>query len=210
MSIKSRPWTPPAVALLVAGSLLAGRDVAAQGGVYAYPLQGQSQQQQQKDQLDCHNWAVSQTGFDPVNSPRPAPATSSYAGRSGGGSSTGVLGVGGDRNLLGGEGNVLSDAATGAAFGAIGRRPQGECDPAPRGSDIFACDHDPPENDIHEEQAKRGKHQRLPYGPQGRRGGQRRLEHPVGFGITREHAATRRIGGALQQGNIAVQLAILW
>ena len=58
MSNTSRFLTAPAVALLVAGALVPGRDVAAQAGTYAYPLQGQGQQQQQKDQLDCHNWAV--------------------------------------------------------------------------------------------------------------------------------------------------------
>ncbi len=120
MTKASRYWTAPAVAVLVATTTLPG-GAQAQSGVYAYPLQGQSQQQQQKDQLDCHNWAVSQTGFDPVNTPRPAPATQSYAGSpSSGGGGTGFLGVGGDKNLLGGQGSTLSDAGTGAAFGAIG------------------------------------------------------------------------------------------
>jgi hypothetical protein len=121
MTITSRTWTAAAAAVLVATSLLPGREASAQAGagVYAYPLQGQSQELQQRDQLDCHNWSVSQTGFDPINSPRPAPGMSTYGGGSGG-SSKGFLGVGGDKNVLGGEGNVLSDAATGAAFGAIG------------------------------------------------------------------------------------------
>ncbi len=114
----SRYWTAPAVAVLVATTVVPGAH--AQSGVYAYPLQGQSQQQQQRDQLDCHNWAVSQTGFDPVNTPRPAPATQTYASRPSGGNSTGFLGVGGDKNLFGGQGSTLSDAGTGAAFGAIG------------------------------------------------------------------------------------------
>ena len=33
---------------------------------FIYPRQGQSQQQQAKDEYDCHRWAVSQTGFDPT------------------------------------------------------------------------------------------------------------------------------------------------
>ncbi|MGB6355875.1 MAG: hypothetical protein WBF21_18025 [Steroidobacteraceae bacterium] len=38
----------------------------------AYPKNGQSQDQQGKDKFECHQWAVSQTGFDPT---QPAGAT---------------------------------------------------------------------------------------------------------------------------------------
>lgn len=33
--------------------------------VYAYPQQGQTAEQQDRDRYDCHLWAVKQTGFDP-------------------------------------------------------------------------------------------------------------------------------------------------
>ena len=33
--------------------------------VYAYPLQGQSPEQTDRDRYDCHEWAVKQTNFDP-------------------------------------------------------------------------------------------------------------------------------------------------
>jgi pectin methylesterase-like acyl-CoA thioesterase len=33
--------------------------------VYFYPLQGQSEAQQDRDRYDCHSWSVRQTGFDP-------------------------------------------------------------------------------------------------------------------------------------------------
>jgi hypothetical protein len=32
----------------------------------AYPKNGQSAEQQAKDKFECHQWAVSQTGFDPT------------------------------------------------------------------------------------------------------------------------------------------------
>ena len=43
-------------------------DAAAQigGGVFAYPTGGQDQQQQSKDQFECHQWSVQQSGFDPT------------------------------------------------------------------------------------------------------------------------------------------------
>jgi hypothetical protein len=33
--------------------------------VYFYPLQGQTEAQQDRDRYDCHNWSVQKTGFDP-------------------------------------------------------------------------------------------------------------------------------------------------
>jgi len=68
---------------------------AAQAEVYVAPKQGQSQQQFQQDQFDCHNWATQQTGFNPsqpvvVNAPPPQ------------------------------QGGMLRGAAGGAALGAVG------------------------------------------------------------------------------------------
>lgn len=104
--------------LVVLVAALAGnRDAAAQAGVYAYPRDGQSGEQQQRDKFECHQWAVQQTGFDPITA---AQSQRGANGRASSGSSGGFLGIGGDRNVIGGEGNVLSDAATGAALGAAG------------------------------------------------------------------------------------------
>jgi hypothetical protein len=36
--------------------------------VYAYPQNGQSEEQQANDRFECHTWARSQTGFDPTRS----------------------------------------------------------------------------------------------------------------------------------------------
>ena len=108
------------ISLLVAlAAVVAGpRDAAAQAGIYAYPLNGQSQERQQRDEYECHRWAVRQAGFDPitaVTSPQ-HDTDGSVTDRS----SPGFLGIGGDRNVFGGRGNIVSDAATGAGLGAIG------------------------------------------------------------------------------------------
>ena len=95
---------------------------AQQGGAFAYPNAGQSEQQQSKDRYECHQWAVSQTGFDPSTAPPLAtapPPAGGYASQpppqaSGGG----FLGIG-NGGMLPGRG-VLGDAATGAALGAAG------------------------------------------------------------------------------------------
>jgi len=43
--------------------------------IFAYPKNGQTQEQFQMDQYQCHQWATSQTGVDPTNpaqQPKPA------------------------------------------------------------------------------------------------------------------------------------------
>jgi hypothetical protein len=35
--------------------------------VYAYPKNGQSDEQQSTDRYECHKWAVAQSGFDPTH-----------------------------------------------------------------------------------------------------------------------------------------------
>jgi hypothetical protein len=39
---------------------------AAQGELFIYPKNGQSEEQQSKDRYECHSWAASQSGFDPT------------------------------------------------------------------------------------------------------------------------------------------------
>ncbi|CAN0511749.1 unnamed protein product, partial [Phaeothamnion confervicola] len=100
---------------------------AQQGGAYAYPNAGQSEQQLSKDRYECHQWSVSQTGFDPSTAPPLASATPPPP--PGGGyygnqpqtqqpSAGGFLGIG-NGGMLPGSG-VMGDAATGAALGAAG------------------------------------------------------------------------------------------
>jgi hypothetical protein len=89
--------------------------------VYFYPKAGQTTEQQSRDQYECYNWAVQQTGFDPGQSaiptdervrvvPMPPPghdsATLVIAGA--------VLGA-----LIGGPRHALGGALIGASGGAI-------------------------------------------------------------------------------------------
>ncbi len=55
-----------AAVLLLAGSALS-QAYAQTGGraLMAYPMQGQSLEQQNADRAACHQWAVQQTGYDP-------------------------------------------------------------------------------------------------------------------------------------------------
>ena len=40
--------------------------VAVNASMYIYPAKGQSQKKQDQDEYGCHNWAVEQTGVDPM------------------------------------------------------------------------------------------------------------------------------------------------
>jgi hypothetical protein len=84
-------WASMLVVLVTA--VAGNRDASAQAGIYAYPRNGQSGEQQQRDKFECHQWAVQQTGFDPITatqSPRHADVQEFS------GSSSGFLGIGGE------------------------------------------------------------------------------------------------------------------
>ena len=46
-----------------------------------YPAKGQSQKQMEKDKFDCYSWAKQQSGFDPMQTPPPAPAPPTHRRR---------------------------------------------------------------------------------------------------------------------------------
>jgi len=45
----------------------------AQKDFYVYPSKGQSQEQQETDRYECQEWAVKETGFDPMKPPEIEP-----------------------------------------------------------------------------------------------------------------------------------------
>ena len=74
---------------------------------YVYPAKGQSQEQQQKDQYECHEWAVQQTGFDPSQPVEQSVPRHSVMGGAARGAALGAVG-----------GAIGGDAGKGAAIGA--------------------------------------------------------------------------------------------
>jgi hypothetical protein len=95
---------------------------AARLGVFPYPKNNQSAEQQQKDENECYGWAKQNTGIDPA-APPPAPAQAQQAK---GGAAKGAAG-----GAAGGAaiGAIAGDAGQGAAIGATagavrGRRQQ--------------------------------------------------------------------------------------
>lgn len=112
------------VVTMVMMSVLSAASAWAQQ-VFIYPQRGQSPQQQQQDRFECHQWAVQQTGFDPMMGsapppPAPAPTTGAVRGAARG-AAVGAVGgaIGGDA----GRGAAIG-AGTGAVFGAMRRNSQ--------------------------------------------------------------------------------------
>jgi hypothetical protein len=101
--------------LAVAATL--ATSVAAQ--TFVYPAKGQSPQQQQKDEGECHTWAVQQSKYDPANPPQTAAASTPPTTATGSTRGAGVRGAA--RGAIVGE-VVADDARTGAAAGAIAAR----------------------------------------------------------------------------------------
>ena len=109
----------PRIALvaIVVACVLAPGISRSQGGMYVYPAKGQSPEQQNKDQYECHTWAVQQTGFDPSQAnpgnpsaydPQPSQQPRGQVLRGAGrGAAMGAVG-----------GAIAGDAGTGAAAGA--------------------------------------------------------------------------------------------
>jgi len=106
-----------ALVLFASALILAGPGagmVLAQGDLFIYPKEGQSEEQQKKDRYECHLWAAEQTGFDPT-----APVESSAPQQSSGGHAVRGAGRGAALGAIGGAigGNAGKGAAIGAAVG---------------------------------------------------------------------------------------------
>jgi uncharacterized protein YcfJ len=83
----------------------------ANAGMLIYPAKGQSAEQQQKDEFECHQWAVQQTGYDPTRAQQaPQQQTTQRGGA--------VRGAAGGALLGAGIGAIAGDTGKGAAIGA--------------------------------------------------------------------------------------------
>jgi hypothetical protein len=109
---------PNVISGLCAAALLLGPAAAvhAQSPI-VYPAKGQSAQQQQKDQGECHTWSVNNTGVDPAAlaaaPPPPPPGPAVGGGERAGGALRGAIGGAA-------IGAIAGDAGKGAAIGAVG------------------------------------------------------------------------------------------
>ncbi len=125
--------------LLVASSSLslaqappAGKTLASTMNVYVFPSNGQDAAQQSKDEAECYNWAVTNTGTDPFELQKQAQAAQQQAQQQAQQASGATQGAGAKGAVKGAAAGALiggiadedkSDAAaTGAAIGAVAAR----------------------------------------------------------------------------------------
>jgi len=108
------------------------KTLAATMNVYVFPAEGQASDQQSKEEADCYNWAVNNTGTDPFDLAKKAQQQQQQADAAKEQVSEAGKGAGAKGALVGAAGGALigeivSDdagkgAAIGAGVGAIGGR----------------------------------------------------------------------------------------
>ena len=105
--------------LLIILFLFATSEVLAQD-LFVFPNRGQSNEQMQRDRMECHAWARQQTGFDPFQASSGAPMPQTSGGSTlGGMAGGGAVGAAGGAVIGGIAGNFGRGAAIGAASGAL-------------------------------------------------------------------------------------------
>ena len=94
--------------------------------IFAYPANGQTQEQQAKDKFECYSWAVDESGFDPLDHATLARSHSSAVATpvahtvrpNNPGPSDPITGAAGGAALGALGGAIAGDAGLGAAIGA--------------------------------------------------------------------------------------------
>lgn len=133
-------WLVGSFAALLAGGVQAQTSIspptgqktlAATIGVYAFPGAGQAPAQQSRDENECYNWAVQETGNDPFQLAKQAADQQQQAAQeqqqaqqsTSGSAVKGAVGGAAGGALIGAiAGNAGKGAAIGAGVGAIGNR----------------------------------------------------------------------------------------
>ena len=108
------------------------KTLAATMNIHAFPAEGQSPEQQSKDEAECYTWAVNNTGTDPFELAKQAEQQQQQAQAAKEEVSRAGKGAAGKGALVGAAGGALigeiasddpgTGAAIGAAIGALGGR----------------------------------------------------------------------------------------
>jgi len=105
------------LALSVALTTLTLAAHAQAGGPVVYPAKGQTPMQQDRDRYECHDWARSQSGFDPTQAQQQPAAVASQPASGGASLSTMARGAAGGAAVAE---LTNHDAGRGAATGLVG------------------------------------------------------------------------------------------
>jgi hypothetical protein len=114
----------PTTQLLPDTAKMTYNQISQTGKMYVFPAKGQSQNQQKKDEFECYQWAVEQSGIDPLNLPKvEAPVQS---GPTGGAVKGAAKGAAAGAAIGAIAGDAGKGAAIGATAGAMGGRRAGK------------------------------------------------------------------------------------
>jgi hypothetical protein len=105
--------TVPTTQLLPDTAKMTYNQISQQMKLYVYPAKGQSKQQQKEDEFACYQWAVEQSGIDPLNLPK-VEAAPVQSGPTGGAVKGAARGAAAGAAI----GAIAGDAGKGAAIGA--------------------------------------------------------------------------------------------
>jgi hypothetical protein len=83
-------------------------------GLYVFPANDQTSEQQEKDKSDCYTWAVQQSNYDPIN-PTVVQANQVPTGPDG----AAITGAAGGAAVGAAIGAISGDTGKGAAIGAV-------------------------------------------------------------------------------------------
>jgi len=105
------------LAFLISFNILFAQDnngIAKSLGLFVFPSNNQSADQQSKDEMDCFTWAKNQTGVDPLNPPKVEAAQVDK-----GADGSMVRGAAGGAAAGAAIGAIAGDTGKGAAIGAV-------------------------------------------------------------------------------------------
>lgn len=108
---------PPIITAALSAVLVLASTSATAQQIYVYPAKGQSAQQTEQDKYSCHQWAVQQTGYDPMQGSAPPPPSNQPSGGVARGAMRGAVGGA----IIGevSDGDAGKGAATGAVVGGM-------------------------------------------------------------------------------------------
>lgn len=115
----------PVAPMMLDTSKLTYNQISQEMKLYVYPSKGQSQSQQKKDEFECYNWAVAQSGIDPLNLPK-VEAAPVQSGPTGGAVKGAAKGAAAGAAIGAITGDAGEGAAVGAVVGGLAGRRQGQ------------------------------------------------------------------------------------
>jgi Sec-independent protein translocase protein TatA len=117
--------TVPTTQLLPDTAKMTYNQISQQMKLYVYPAKSQSKQQQKEDEFECYQWAVEQSGIDPLNLPK-VEAAPVQSGPTGGAVKGAAKGAAAGVAIGAIAGDAGKGAAIGAAAGAMAGRSRGK------------------------------------------------------------------------------------